>query len=238
MFLDRFLYEIRLMGRKVVLTPLLVILAIALLAVILYATGGKLPAERLLTACLEMLLPLAAGFVIATVAAHDPAIELQLTMPRQYRSTALSRLAFIAGWTACISLISGTLIFLLHVWWGPAQLNTWSSPLQFLVGQLTWLATLLWFTSASLCLGLLIRSRSASNTVIGGIWVLQLLLYTTFLSFNYLQPLFLFPTTIAPEVDFWLSNRIAVLTIGIVLLIPAWLLLRQTESLLKGAGEE
>jgi len=65
--LDRFRYEVKLMGKRVILPPILVMVGFALLAELLYYLHTS-PA-RMLSASLEMLLPLAAGIAVPDVTA-------------------------------------------------------------------------------------------------------------------------------------------------------------------------
>lgn len=241
---ERFRYELQLMGKRVILTPIVVMLGFAVFAELLRYLH-VLPA-RFLSAGLEMILPLMAGVVVATITSQDPAIELQLTMPRKYHLTALGRLAIIAAWTACIALLSSGIITALNLGYMPEPLHAWFAPFQFLIGQLTWLATLLWFVAVGLCLAMLTRSRAASAALLSGIWIVETLFKDLFAGTDWLRPLFLFPTTLfalkgpLPQnlFDLWLTNRIEVIGTALVLLPLGWLLLRNPERLLKGSSEE
>src|SRR5215467_2647851 len=108
MLLDRLRYEIRLLGRPVLLTPCLIMLVGGLLAVVLHLSHTKM--IGLFTACLEMFLPLAAGIFVTTLCGYDPAIELQLTLTARYRRTVTYRLAIIAIWTAGIAIIASLIL--------------------------------------------------------------------------------------------------------------------------------
>jgi hypothetical protein len=89
------------------------------------------------------------------------------------------------------------------------------------------------------CLALLIRSRSASAALLGGVWIVEAIFYGYFALIGWLKPIFLFPTTLAPAIDFWLPNRLSLLGIALALLVLGWLLLYNTEALLQGvSGEE
>src|SRR5216684_8910353 len=134
MFLDRFRYEIQLLGKRVILTPMLIMVGFACLAFLLHNLHTN-PA-RTLSASLEIILPLAAGLVVATITSQDPAIELQLSMPRSYDRTALDRLTIIAGWTIVIALLSSITIFALKLAFVPQPSQSWPAPLQFLTGSL------------------------------------------------------------------------------------------------------
>jgi hypothetical protein len=163
MSFDRFWYELRIMGKWVIVIPLLIILSFAFLAVLLTIMQvSHLRISQVLTASLEMVLPLVAGLLTATIISHDAAIELQLTMPKTYRVTAFIRLSLIVIWTSWIALFSSVFLYHLRFWRVPSQVETWKILPQFLIGQLTWIAPLLWFVGVGLCLALLIRSRSAS----------------------------------------------------------------------------
>jgi len=186
-----------------------------------------------------MVLPLAAGLVVATIIGHDAVIELQLTMPETYRMTALGRLSLIIAWTGCIALFSSVFIYHLRFWRVPIQVGAWKVLSQFLIGQLTWISPLLWFVALGFCLALLMRSRSASSALLGGIWTIEAILYGYFASSDWLKPVFLFPTTLAPTINFWLLNRLELLGTALAFLLLSWFMLRNTEQLLQGsAGEE
>ena len=118
--------------------------------------------------------------------------------------------------------------------------------LQFLMGQLVWLAPLLWLAGCGLCLALLLRSRSASAALLGGIWVLEIIFKNYLAATDWLHPVLLFPTTLLPLAgrlpqayfDIWLDTRLEVLGTGLALCLIGWLLMRNPEGLLKGASEE
>ncbi len=237
MNLDRLQYEIKLMGKRVILTPILVMVGFTLFALLLHYL--KVFPARFLSAGLEMILPLAAGVIVATITSQDPAIELQLTVPKKYHRTAMGRLILIALWSAIVALLASSLITAIKLAFVPTQLLSWSAPTQFLTNQLTWFSPLLWFVGMGLCLGLLTRSRNASGALLSGIWLVEIVFKDFFASTNWLQPLFLFPTTLKPALDFWLANRLEVLIMALLLLPIGWLLLRSNpEGLLKGSSEE
>jgi hypothetical protein len=240
MFLDRFRYELRIMGKWVLLIPVLMIAALAALAVLLTIMQvERLRISQVLTAGLEMVLPLAAGLMLATIASQDPALELQLTLPRTYRRTAIGRLVLITLWTGAIALFASVFIYHLKFWRVPSQLSSLAVLPQFLIGQLTWVAPLLWFVAIGFCLALLLRSRSASSALLGGIWTAEAIFYGFFAATGWLKPVFLFPTTLDPGIDFWLINRFSLLATALVCLVAGWFMLVHTELLLQGtAGEE
>lgn len=245
MNLDRLRYELQLMGKRVILTPILLMIGFALFALFL-ATRNVNP-SRFLSGGLEIILPIATAVVVATIASHDPAIEIQLTVPYRYSRTAMGRLALIVAWAIGIALLASVILYALHMAYIPQQLNSWVSPLQFLTDQVTWFAPLLWMVALGLCLALLLRSRAASAAILGGVWILEIIFKDYLATTTWLHPvllfpttLILFPTTLIPDSIFWtwLSTRLEIVGTGVALLALGWLLLRYPEGLLKGASEE
>jgi hypothetical protein len=234
----RIWYELRIMGGWVILIPPLIVLTFVMLGGILTIMQvDHLRISQVLTASLEMVLPLAAGLLTASIVSYDTAIELQMTMPKTYRMTAFVRLSLIIIWTSCIALISSVFMYHLRFWRVPSQVETWKVLPQFLIEQLTWIAPLFWFVGIGFFLALIIRSRSASSALLGGIWMIEAIFYGYFAIIDWL-PLFLFPTTLAPYISFWLSNRIELLITAFVLLLLDWFMLRNTEILLQGVAVE
>lgn len=218
---DRFRYELKLMGKRVILTPILVMVGFAALGVLLHSM--KVDPARTLSAGLEMILPLMAGVVVSAIISQDQAIEVQLTVPKKYHMTVMRRLAIILGWTVVIALASSVIIAMLNLGFIPQETPVWSVPFPFLAGQLTWAAALL-------C----------------GIWIVEIIFKDLFAVSAWLKPVFLFPTTLLalggplPSALFaaWLANRFEVLATGLLLLPIGWLLLRSPERLLNGSSEE
>lgn len=239
MSLDRLRYELRLLGKPVFLTPVLVVVGFALLLAIVSRGVTAFTVARSMGGSLEVLLPMAAGVVVATIATHDRAIELQLTMPRKYHRTANARFLFILLWSAVVSLVTCFLLSIFNYWRLPAQIVHWSQPWQFLAWQLTWLSSMLWLVALGLVLSLLMRSRSASGALICVFSVAELLFHSAFDESSLLHPIYLFPLTFSPDASYWLTNRVELLGTAIVLLVVAWFLLRQPGLLLSHApGEE
>src|SRR5579864_462943 len=124
MFLERLRYELRIVGKWALLIPLLAMGCFALMAAILTIMQvDHLRIAQVLTASLEMILPLVAGLLVATIVSHDTAIELQLTLPSSYRLTTLLRISLIAGWIACVALFASVFIYHLKFWRVPAQVS-------------------------------------------------------------------------------------------------------------------
>jgi len=237
MTFDRLRYELRLLGKPVFLTPVLVVIGFALLLAI--ANHNVILVARSMGASLEVLLPMAAGVVVATVATYDRALELQLTMPRRYHRTASRRFLFILLWSALVSLLTSLMLYVFNYRRLPEQIATWNQPWQFLTWQLTWLSSTLWLVALGLVLALLVRSRAASGALICALSIAELFFHGYFIDNAPLHPIFLFPLTFDPGASYWLTNRLELLVTAAVLLALAWWLLRLPEFLLANApGEE
>jgi hypothetical protein len=113
--------------------------------------------------------------------------------------------------------------------------------LQWLTGQLLWLAPLLWFVAIGLFLALLLRSRVASIALLGGIWVTENIMYGLLIGTIWLHPVFLFATTLTPLAtlsSFWLTNRSELIGTALLFLLIGWFQLHDTEALLQKPGGE
>jgi hypothetical protein len=239
MLKDRLRYELRLLSKAVWLTPVLVVLGMILILSLVSHGASLTTVARALGASLEMLLPLAAGMVVATVGTSDRAIELQLTMPRRYHRTASLRFCCILLWSALISVVTAWILCASNHWRLPVQIAEWSEPWRFVVWQLTWLSSTLWLVALGLVCSLLLRSRVASGALVCGIAIAEVVLHGSINSNSLLHPIYLFPLTFTPEANYWLANRIELLGTAVVLLGLAWYLLHLPELLLSSApGEE
>ncbi len=239
MSVDRLRYELRLLGKPVFLTPLLVVAGFVLLLALVNRDVSLTTIARSMGASLEVLLPMAAGVIVATVATHDPALELQLTMPHKYHRTANARFLCILLWSAVIALLTSFFLAQFGYLRQIDQIAHWSQPWQFLVWQLTWLSSMLWLVALGLVLSLLVRSRSASGALICALSIGEIVFHSSMGQNPLLFLVYLFPLTFSPDTSYWLFNRIELLGTAMVLLMIAWFLLRLPELLLsRASGEE
>ncbi len=241
MFLTRCRYELRILGKWVLLIPVGTMIGVAILLLIyrvIIPQVGSSQTEKILTGSLEMVLPLATALVIGTIGTRDQMGEVQLALPASYARTAFLRVGLIVGWSIVIALVACAVIYPLGLWHRPQQLQSWSIAGQWLTGQLVWAAPLFSLAALAFCLALLLRSRAASGGLVGAIWTLESFFYLMFSSTTWLQPVYLFPTTFTPNVSFWLTNRLELLALALVLFILSWLLLRRSEALVQGVGGE
>jgi hypothetical protein len=219
-------YELRFLGLIALLTPIFVVIGIAGFAWIM-ALGGE-EADSLaktLTWSMETLFPLAAGMVAATVVAADPGVEWQLTLPMPYRVTIFRRLGIIVVWS-CIVALADVIALRVFGWW--------VVPEGFAISQLTWLAPLLGFVALGGALSLLLRNRSASAGLVGGLFIIEVFLHGAFLAHAWARPWFFFATAFAPGADYWLMNRLTLIALAGLLAIAIVALLGRSEILLIG----
>jgi len=239
MSLDRLRYEVKILGFWMLATPVLVVLGtgavtLAIARLTTHSDAGTL--ARLLTANIEMLLPLAVGMVAATLCPQDAAQELQLTLPRRFGDTTLVHLGLVVAWGGCIAFCAFVITYHLRLWRIPQPLQMPGVLQQVALGQLTWLSPMLWFAAFGLGLALITHSRAASVAILGGVWVFETLAYGWFIYKDWLHPFFLFPTTITPYVSFWLANRFELIGMALALLVICWLLLRNSEALIRASS--
>jgi hypothetical protein len=225
------------MGKRIIWVPILLVIGFAIFTILLHILGVE--TVRLLSSGYELFLPIVTGVIVATTATQDAALELQLTMPKNYSNTSLVRLGLIVLWALIVGVLSVSIASFFKLNYVPQLMQPWSSPLQFLGIQLSWIVTTIWFVAVALVATLLTHSRSASSAILGVVWIIQVLFMGHIVdTTTWLRPLFLFPTLLAPQISYWTLNRLEVLATGIILLPIGWLLLHNTESLLKGSSEE
>jgi hypothetical protein len=246
MFLARLGYEIKLMGKRFFLTPLLIVVAASLMALLL--SYLKTNPVRFLTAIPEIILPLAAGVIVCMQATQDGALELHLSLPDSYQQTSLLRWLLVLLWTGGIALVTISAMAGLHLLYPPQFTASWPLLVQWFALQLVWLAPLLWMMALGLCMALLIRSGTGSSALLAGIWLIEIVFKDMIVTTSWLRPLLLFPSTLlvfpATQVQpddfntYWLTTRFEILGSALFLLIVGGLLLRNHEALLKGSTQE
>lgn len=234
---DRLRLELLLMGKKILLPPLLLLVGGSLLAVFLASTNG--PTARFLSAVLEMLLPLATGTVVAFLVASDPMLELQLTLPLKYHVTVLQRLVVVMLWSCCLAFLASCIIVVLKLEFLP-QPHPASLMETVLAEQLAWFPSLLGCTALGFAAALVLQNRAASIGLLAGVWLIEIVFKNILIQSMWLFPLLLFPTTLFPDgldVHQWQLNRFLVLIGALLLLLASYPLLLLPERLLKGAHQ-
>ncbi|HUY79604.1 MAG TPA: hypothetical protein VMV29_22730 [Ktedonobacterales bacterium] len=238
MTIDRIRYEVRLLRVWALVFPPLIFIGMTLLAVgiaLFTAHVDHHTRAQLMTASLEMLAPLGAAIIVASLTVSDPAMELRLTLPQPYGLTALLRAGLVVGWSGVVALVAGVFIYHWRFWRIPQQLDFRGVAGQFLALQLTWLAPLLCLSALGFCLAALLRNGAISGAILGVAWLIESLGYGYFLAHAWLHPLFLFPTTLAPQITFWTVSRLELIGIALAFTFVGWLLLRDSERLIGAA---
>lgn len=221
-------YELRRIGYIGMVAPVLVVsLFVGVAAAASLSGTEQNQIARLLTASMELGLSLIAGLIAAHIVASEPAPDLHLTLRTHYRTTLLRRLTLFVAWTAALAFSWSVVL---------STLGLWAVPGPFLAGQLAWIAPLMWFVSAGMLFALLLHSRAAASVMLGLLWVFENtpVGIAGFLNSDWLRPFFLFATTHAPGADFWLSNRLTVIILSIVLLLVSLVLLGRESSSVGG----
>ncbi|GCE30732.1 hypothetical protein KDA_62160 [Dictyobacter alpinus] len=246
MSFDRLYYEIKLLGKRTLLTPLILVIGFILLALFLQAR--QINPARALLGGVEMMLPIAMGAVIGTVLAQDSALEIQLTVASKYQHTALIRFSSILILSIIVAMLYINCMASLNLIYLPTFMQSWSPWLKFIIIQSLWLAPLLWCLAVGLCFSLLIQSQTAGVALLGGIWIAEIV-FKDFIALNdWLRPALLFPATLLkfPATDimpadyykYFLDTRLELIGTALVLFVLSWFLLHNTERMLKGNTEE
>ncbi|HEX4204185.1 MAG TPA: hypothetical protein VHZ51_08320 [Ktedonobacteraceae bacterium] len=244
MSIDRLRYELQLLGKKVILPPILLVIGYILMAILLHYL--KTNPSRFLESGPEMIMPMIVGMFAGNVITYDPALELQLTMPRKYQWTGLLRLLLIIVWTACIACLFLNTSAGLNLEYMFLPIHPGEALPRLIMRQLVWLAPLLWCVGLAFCFGLLMKSRAAGAALLGGIWIAEIIFKDYIAANSWLRPVMLFPTTLVlpatviPQgwYDMWLSSRYEVIGTGLILIFVGWLFLRNPEGMLRSISED
>ncbi|GHO70513.1 hypothetical protein KSC_094050 [Ktedonobacter sp. SOSP1-52] len=241
MSLDRLRYELKLMGGRVTLTPIVSMLSFGLFSFLLPYSDFV---PRFLMGGLEMILPLAAGIITVMLTSYDQAIEIQLTVPRLYHLTILRRLLLLLGWFILVGLLSSFFIAAINLSWLHINLGSLPLALSFPLAQLSWLTPLVWFVCAGFCLGALLRNWVAGTTILSAIWLLEFVFKDYLRATDWLHSVFFFATSLTPiqqvtssTFGAWLTTRWQMCAIAAALLFLGWLLTHNTEAVLKSSSE-
>lgn len=221
--------ELRLLGPGRFVLPVLVVAGLGGLAGVLdWRQVDRRFLAQFVTAILEACLPLAAGVTVASMTAHDPAVELLLALPSPYRHIAFRRLALVLGWTACVGLAATLTLQVVFPWALPQPAGA---------AQLIWLGPLLCCAGAAGLLALILHNGAAGGAVLGGLWVAQLAFHDYFALTAWTQPWFLFATLVGSypvALAFWTTNRLDLIVVAAGLFLATWGYLRNTEWRLRG----
>jgi hypothetical protein len=217
-------YEVRRIGWIALLMPPLALVVLSLFAVLASRLGLGSQVDRILSSGLDVL-PMIGAVTVATLVANDPAIELHLTLPVVYRTTALRRVVLILGWTGLVAFAyTFALAVTGHLVW----------PVSLLGDHFIWLVPLLWLATVGMVLSLGLRAVAAGSGVIGVVWVFELFFARALAETPGVQLIGLFVRFDPVQPGTWLMNRVVLGVIAILLLGLTFQLLGQPEHLVEG----
>ena len=226
--LTLWLYEARRAGWSALLGPPIAV-ALGIAAALANPQSGDRSTARILLGALEMAIPLAAGVACASLVGRDPAVELQLAAPIQYRVTLLRRMAVTLGWTAVVAVLMA-IALIATGWW-----DRWPANHGPLVGQLTWIAPTLGLSGLGFAAGAVFRSPGAAGALVTTLWAIQQLFANLAQQSGPGRLLYLFATTRGASPDDWTANRLTLLGAAAALIALALIVLGRSERLI---GEE
>jgi hypothetical protein len=223
-------YEARRAGWAALLGPPIVV-ALCVAVLLADRPSNDATTARILLGVLEMGVPLAVGVGCASLVGRDPAAELQLTMPTQYRVTLLRRLALTLGWGSAVAA-AGAAVLLATGWW-----ERWPGNHGTYAGQLTWLAPVAALGALGFAAGAVFRGPAGAGAVVTAVWTLQQVFAELAQDHDLARLLYLFATTRGTVPGDWTANRLALLGLAAVLAVLALVLLGRSERLI-GEGDQ
>ncbi|GGO71786.1 hypothetical protein [Nonomuraea cavernae] len=225
---DLWRHEARRAGLPALLGPPVLAVLILLLATFGARLGSREENTRwMLMGALEMGVPLLAGVAAATLPGRDPVAELRLAIPHGYRPALLRRLAVTLGCTAaCAVVVCAALMA--SGWWTFAYGGA--------AGQLVWLAPALWLAALGFFAAAALRSTAAATSLVAFVWTGEQLFSGALADNPAYRLLHLFATTSYGSND-WPVNRLFLLATAVPLAFGGWLLLGNTERVLRGEPE-
>jgi hypothetical protein len=214
-------YELARLGWPTLLGVPLALAAIGLLAILAQVAGNPRQVNDILSNTLDVL-PVVAGIGAAGAVRVDSALELHLSLPTVYRTTAFRRLALTLVWTALPALAAAS-------WLALSGRLIW--PNSFAADQLIWLPPLLWLAAAGAALTLGLRAFAVGSGLVAVLWVLERI-FSDLFSAPGVQAIWLFLRSVDVSPVVWYINRgVLLLSAAVLFLLTFWLLGR-TERLL------
>jgi hypothetical protein len=223
-------HEARRAGWAALLGPPIAV-ALGVAAALANPLPGERTTARILLGALEMAVPLAAAVACASLVGPDPAVELQLAAPTQYRITLLRRMAVTLGWTATVAALMSVALIATG-WWA-----RWPANHGVLAGQLTWVAPTLGLSGLGFAAGAVFRSPAAAGALVTTLWAIQQFFADFAQQHLAGRLLYLFATTRGAVPGDWAANRLALIGAGAALTAVALLVLGRSERLIHGEDE-
>lgn len=196
------------------------------LFIILVPLMGHADGRDAMTAAafLGYVVPLMGGILSASAVVEDTALELQLAAPRAPWYILAERLALLLG---IVGL--GALAFQVYLAALGVDMSHLGSPL---ARQWVWLVPTLALMGLASLSALAFNGGTSGALLVGGMWILQLLLRAWFMASRWARYLFLFLGERQPQSPCLVANQLILTGMALALLAGSGLLLRRTERYL------
>lgn len=204
--------EARRVGLPGLAAPILSVLGIVVIGLAARAAGQATPETVGLAVvrASSIVLPLAVGFGAVTVVVREPMAELHLALPTSYALVVLRRLLILLVGCAVLAAVSIVVLRAAGAWNHPAPLP---------IAALVPVAPGLLLGGAGAIAALLTRSGAAAGVCVLAAWLIEVQLFSRF------------------GAD-WLTNRLALVAVGVLVTVPGVLLAcRNPERLLGGNSQ-
>ncbi|MBI9047348.1 MAG: hypothetical protein JEZ06_22865 [Anaerolineaceae bacterium] len=196
----------------------LALMALFLIIIMMISDSEKYNAAR---AFIGFTLPLISGGLASYAFLEDQALEMQFTMQRALWKLILERLGIILLITILTAVIFQICAHFLGISLSPLG-NIFKRQLVWLIPCTTTLVLGGWAS-------LMGRSSSAGLSVIGGIWIIQLLARGWFIRDSIFRNILLFYGVMDPFGTPLLANQLVLISITILLLLLSYFLLQKHE---------
>jgi uncharacterized integral membrane protein len=220
---ERLSFEVRRAGTPALaLPPLLVAFGIIVLII---QDITKSPINHLAASWVEGVLPLGVGITASMLVGSDPALELQLSLPSQYRVTLAWRVAVCVAWSAVFNAAFAAVVDLSAIW-----------PIGIVKAEASWMVvTAVLVTVGMLFSGLFGDGRTGAVAV-GAVWVASEGLKDWFEGHPVGHPFYLFATSrFETDTTNWTANRAALLAVALVMGVASWTMLGRSHRLFRKA---
>jgi hypothetical protein len=216
--------ELRVTGIAAPVTALAAPLAGAVLVTTLYATGASTHnLDKAASVVLAGFAPLAAATAAASIVGRDPGAELVMTTT-VYRRVLFMRAGLVVAAAALLTLLDAVAFHAMGAW--PEGQGTGGY-------VLVWAPPMIWLVALAMLIAVALHSPAAASGLVGGMWLAQIIMHTTFSTNTVLRAQYMF-MGVADRVPAheWTVNRIALPAVGIAAVVAAGVLLRRPERFL------
>jgi uncharacterized integral membrane protein len=221
--IERLRFEVRRAGTPALaLPPLLLIFGIIVLII---QDITQSPINHLAASWVEGVLPLGVGITASMLVGTDPALELQLSLPSQYRITLGWRAAICVAWSALFNAGFAAVVDLSGIW-----------PIGIAKAEVSWVVVTAVLVVTGLAFSGLFGDGRTGAVAVGAVWVAQEGLKDWFESHAIGHPFFLFATSrFETDTTNWAANRLTLTAIAAAIGLGAWIVLGRSHRLFRKA---